>query len=421
MALIADPPTATMCTRRGVERSGGVTMAGQGTGTAVTDSGAVAASPAHTTGDTRPAPSVVIAAGGTGGHIYPGLALAEAIRLQRPDAAIAFAGTTRGMEGELVPKAGHPLHLYAMAQFNNQGWKKALVPAALAKGSLQARSLLQRLGADVAVSMGGYSGIPLIVGARLAGVPSVVHEPGAVPGQANRLAARFTPHVATSFPDTRFPGRDVRLVGYPLRPEMAAFDRDTIRREARDGYGVADGTSMVLVTGGSLGALSLNRLALGLAERWADRDDVRILLKAGARTHDEIEAALASNPGRHLVDLVRYIDRMDHAYAAADVAIVRSGAGTVSELAAVGLPSVLVPLPGHEHDEQAHNAKPLVDAGGALLVRDWDATADVVGPLLEERLADPSLLDVMRKGMEEAARPNAAADLAAWVLELAGS
>jgi UDP-N-acetylglucosamine--N-acetylmuramyl-(pentapeptide) pyrophosphoryl-undecaprenol N-acetylglucosamine transferase len=366
-------------------------------------------------------PTVVIAAGGTGGHIYPGLALAEAVADARPDARIEFVGTPKGMEGQLVPAAGHPLHLYDMVQFAGQGWRKATVPVALGRATLQARALLKKLDADVAVSMGGYSGIPLVAAARLAKVPSLIHEPGAVPGKANLLAARFTDHLATSFPLTRFSGVELRYVGYPLRQAMTSFDRDALRGEARAAFGVDDRTSLVLVTGGSQGARSLNDLALGLAERWADRDDVRIVLKAGNRNHADVEAALATNPGAHLVELVRYIDRMDHAYAAADVGVFRSGAGTVAELAVVGLPSVLVPFPHDEHDEQLHNAQPLVDAGGALLVRDHEATADHVGPLLEARLADPSLLEAMTAGMRASARPHAAAELAAWALELAGS
>ncbi len=366
--------------------------------------------------------SIVIAAGGTGGHIYPGLALAEALRATAPGCRITFVGTARGLEGRLVPEAGHTLELYTMLQFNNQGWRKVLVPAALARGSLQARAILRQVGADVAISMGGYSGVPLVLGARLARVPVAIHEPGSVPGQANRLAARFTPHVATSFPDTVFPGRQARCTGYPLRGEILRFDRAALRAEARAAYGLSDDQRMILVTGGSQGALSLNRLALGLAERWAGagRTDVRIVLKPGSRTHDEIAAALAGNPGRDLVELVGYIERMDLAYAAADLAICRAGAGTLAELAVVGLPSILVPLPHHEHDEQAHNAEPLVRAGGALMVRDHEATADVVGPLIEERLDDPTLLEAMRRGMHASARPQAAADLAAWLLELAG-
>lgn len=366
-------------------------------------------------------PTIVIAAGGTGGHIYPGLALAAAIQRAAPGAAVSFVGTARGMEGDLIPAAGFALELVDMVPFNNQGWKKALVPLALAKGTWQSRSLLSRLGADVAVTMGGYSGVPLMLAARLVGTPGLVHEPGSVPGQANRFAARFTPNVATSFPQTRFPGRDVRCTGYPLRPEMTSFDRDALRPSSRAAYGIPEGTRMILVNGASQGSLALNRLALGLAERWAGRSDVRIVLKAGARTHAEIEAALATNPGRHLVDLVGYIDRMDHAYAAADIAIGRGGAGTVTELAVAGVPAVIVPLAIHEHDEQRHNALPLVEAGGALLVSDAEATADVVGPLLEERLDDPSALESMRSAMTGAARPNAADDLASWVLELAGT
>ena len=364
------------------------------------------------------APSIVIAAGGTGGHIFPGLALAEAILALEPAARLTFVGTSHGMEGELVPKAGHRLELYTGAQFNGQGWRKALVPAALARGSVQARSILKRVGADVAVTMGGYSGIPLVLGARLAGVPAVVHEPGAVPGQANRLAIRFTSNIATSFPGTDFGGRPVREVGYPLRREITGFDRDALRTEARRAFGIPDGTSMLLVNGGSQGSLTLNRLALGLAERWAGRGDVRIVLKAGSRTHDEIAAALESNPGRAIVDLVGYIERMDHAYAAADLGVHRAGAGTVAELASVGLPSVLVPLPAHEHDEQGHNAKVLVDAGGAVMVRDPEATADIVGPMLESML-QPAALTRMRASLTAVARPDAAEVLGRWILELA--
>jgi UDP-N-acetylglucosamine--N-acetylmuramyl-(pentapeptide) pyrophosphoryl-undecaprenol N-acetylglucosamine transferase len=178
---------------------------------------------------------------------------------------------------------------------------------------------------------------------------------------------------------------------------------------------------LLLVNGGSQGSLVLNRLALGLAERWRARADVRILLKTGARTHDDIVRQLASNPGRSLVDPVRYLDRIDYAYAAADLGIHRAGAGTVSELAAVGLPSMLVPLPHHEHDEQSHNARPLVDAGGALVVRDSDAVPATVGPMLEDLLADRARLASMRKSLADMARPDAAAALASWVLELAGA
>lgn len=367
------------------------------------------------------APSVVIAAGGTGGHIYPGLALAEAVRAAEPDARVAFVGTARGLEGELVPKAGYELHFVDMVPFAGSG--RVLLPYALVKAGLQSRTLLKRLGAGVAVGMGGYASIPLIAGARLAGVPSLIHESGAVPGRANLVAARLTRHVATAFDaaEASFPrSTAVRTVGMPLGPGIASFDRDALRAEARAAFGLDDDTTFLVVSGGSQGAQSLNRLALGLAERWADRDDVRILLKAGSRQHEAVAAELDGHPGAKRVELTRFIERMDHAYAAADMGVFRAGAATVAELAVVGLPSVLVPYPHAPLDHQTVNARTLSDVGGALLVPDGEATADRVGPRLEERLADPAALERMRAALRSQARPRAAEELAAWALELAG-
>jgi UDP-N-acetylglucosamine--N-acetylmuramyl-(pentapeptide) pyrophosphoryl-undecaprenol N-acetylglucosamine transferase len=207
----------------------------------------------------------------------------------------------------------------------------------------------------------------------------------------------------------------------PLGPGLARFDRDSLRPEARSALCVPTGTKLVLVNGGSQGARSLNDLALGLGRRWRGRDDVRILLKAGARHHDAVAAGIDADGTGSVVTLTRFIERMDHAYAAADMAVCRAGAGTVAELAVVGLPAVLVPYPHATGDHQAHNAALLVEAGGAELVADGDATAERVGPLLEERLADPSALARMAAASRAAARPRAAEELAAWALELAGS
>lgn len=365
------------------------------------------------------ATSIVIAAGGTGGHIYPGLAVADALRRADPSTRISFLGTTRGLETTLIPEAGFELHLVDMVPF--AGRAAALLPVALVRATLQARAILRRQHADVAVGMGAYVSIPLVIAARLAGVPSLIHESGAVPGRANLAAARLTGNVATAFAEaaTAFPrSADVRTVGMPLATGLDAFDRPRLRDEARKAYGVDDDTLLVLVNGGSQGAASLNRLAVELARRWSERGDVRILLKAGPRDHDRTEAALASDGGGHLVELTRFIERMDHAYAAADVAVCRPGAGTVAELAVVGLPAVLVPYPHAPFDHQARNAAALVDAGAALMVRDHEASAEVVGPLLERVLDDRSELDRMRAGLAGLAHPHAADVMAAWALDL---
>ena len=369
--------------------------------------------------------TVVVAAGGTGGHIYPGLALAGAVRELAPGRRVVVVGTPRGLESELVPKAGYPLRLVDMVPFAGSArWR---LPLAMVRSTAQARRLLQEEGAAVAVGMGGYASLPVIAAARLAGVPAVVHESGAVPGKANRVNARLTRRVALAFPPPPPPGAgwppsgiETRVVGMPLGPDLLGFDRDRLRPEARSALGVPDGTKLVLVNGGSQGAASLNRLAVGLARRWQGRDDVRILLKAGARNHEAVAAELAEADPAGVVRLTRFIERMDHAYAAADVAVCRAGAGTVAELAVVGLPAVLVPYPHATEDHQTANARTLADAGGALLVPDDQATADVVGAQLEARLDEPGGLDGMRAALRTEARPRAAEALAAWALELAG-
>ena len=365
-------------------------------------------------------PTVVIAAGGTGGHIYPGLAVAGAIRDLAPDASITFVGTPRGLEGRLIPEAGWPLRLVDMTPF--VGWRRATLPLALVRSAFQSRRILRETKADVAVGMGGYASIPLIVGARLARVPSMIHESGAIPGRANLVAARVTGNVALAW-DTaasQFPASvEPRVVGMPLNPEIAGFDRDAVRPEARDAIGVPAGVRLIVVSGGSQGAASLNRLAVGLAERWKDRDDVRILLKPG-RTHiDAVQADLDRTGGSKVCDAVAYFDRMDHAYAAADVAIMRAGAGTVAELAVCGVPSILVPYPFASDDHQTVNAAVLVDGGGAIMVRDAEATPDTVAPLIERLLGDPDELARMSAAARVVGRPRAADEMAAWVLELA--
>lgn len=366
------------------------------------------------------APSVVIAAGGTGGHIFPGLAVAEAIHRVEPEASVTFVGTRRGLESRLIPGAGYELELIDMVPF--AGRATVALPFALVRSTAQARRVLRRHRTDVVVGMGAYLSVPVVAAARLSGIPSLVHESGAVPGRANLAAARLTDNVAVAFAEAApafATASTVRTVGMPLSSELAGFDRQALRAEARASYGLDDETLFVLVNGGSLGASSLNRLAVGLAERWHERSDVRLLVKAGARDQERTQTALRSSSGAHLVELTRFIERMDHAYAAADVAVCRPGAGTVAELAVVGLPAVLVPYPHAPFDHQARNAAALVDAGAALMVRDHEATAAVVGPLLDAILDDRDRLAPMGAALNGLARREAADEMAAWTLDLA--
>jgi UDP-N-acetylglucosamine--N-acetylmuramyl-(pentapeptide) pyrophosphoryl-undecaprenol N-acetylglucosamine transferase len=372
------------------------------------------------TAETVGAPRIVIAAAGTGGHIYPGLALAAAIRAVRPDAAISFIGTTRGLEGDIIPRAGYELDVVDMVPF--AGANRFVLPAALLRSGAQARRLLRRRRADAAVGMGGYASAPVMLGARLARVPSLIHESGAIPGKANLLAARLTDHIATSFPGAAAafpPGKEIRVTGMPLAPEFATFDGAASRAAARELLGLPPGAVVLFVMGGSQGATRLSEAAVQLGARWRDRDDIRILLKLGARAGTDVDDRIAQVGADKVVRRVAYLDRMDTAYAAADVALCRAGAGTVAELAATGLPAVLVPYPFATGDHQRENAAELVAAGGAVVVSDEDATADTIAPIVEELVADPAARDRMAAGARAAGRPGAAADLARWVLDLA--
>ncbi|MFI1963773.1 UDP-N-acetylglucosamine--N-acetylmuramyl-(pentapeptide) pyrophosphoryl-undecaprenol N-acetylglucosamine transferase [Streptomyces pathocidini] len=368
--------------------------------------------------------SVVIGAGGTGGHIYPGLALADALRRADPAADITFVGTERGLETRLIPEAGYPLHTVDMIPFDPAlGARRYLLPAALMRSGAQVRTILRRQSAQVAVGMGGYPSAPVIVGARLAGLPSLIHESNAVPGRANRFAARITPHIALAFDRTRehLPaGAEAETVGMPLVGPVAELDREALRPAARRELGVPDGVRLIVFNGGSLGARRLTDAAVDLASRWQGRTDVRLLVKTGPEALPAVRARLAEAGGDRVARAVAYLDRMDLAYAAADLMVCRAGSATVAELAVTGVPAVLVPYPHAPGDHQTHNARVLSDAGAGLLLPDAEATADRLAALTEPLLADPSRLAAMTAAARPGPHARAADLLAARVLRLAG-
>ncbi|MCQ4206571.1 UDP-N-acetylglucosamine--N-acetylmuramyl-(pentapeptide) pyrophosphoryl-undecaprenol N-acetylglucosamine transferase [Streptomyces longispororuber] len=364
--------------------------------------------------------SVVIGAGGTGGHIYPGLALADALRRAVPAAVISFVGTERGLETRLIPQAGYRLHTVDMIPFDPAlGARRYLLPAALMKSGAQCRAILREQGAHIAVGMGGYPSAPAIVGARMAGLPSLIHESNAVPGRANRFAARLTPHIAVAFDRSRahLPGGDGALTtGMPIAASLATLDRTALRASARAALGVPDGARLVLVNGGSLGAARLTEASVGLAARWRGRDDVHLLIKTGPAALADTRRRLLGTPAV----AVPYLDRMDLAYAAADLVVCRAGSATVAELATTGVPAVLVPYPHAPGDHQTHNARVLSDAGAGLLLADADTTAETLAALAEPLLADPVRLAAMSAAAPAGPHARAADLLARHVIELAG-
>ncbi|MFE5741484.1 UDP-N-acetylglucosamine--N-acetylmuramyl-(pentapeptide) pyrophosphoryl-undecaprenol N-acetylglucosamine transferase [Streptomyces celluloflavus] len=368
--------------------------------------------------------SVVIGAGGTGGHIYPGLALADALRRAEPDAVISFVGTERGLETRLIPEAGYRLHTVDMIPFDpSLGAKRYLLPAALLRAGAQCRALLKAQGAQVAVGMGGYPSAPVIVGARLAGLPSLVHESNAVPGRANKFAARLTPHLALAFDRSRahlVGGEHAETVGMPLVGPLARLDRTALRATARRTLGIPEGARLLLVNGGSLGAARLTAASVGLAARYRSRTDLRLLIKTGPAALAETRELLAANGGAAVAEAVPYLDRMDLAYAAADLVVCRAGSATVAELATIGMPAVLVPYPHAPGDHQTHNARVLSDAGAALLLPDAETTAERLAALVDPLLADPDRLAAMGAAADPGTHAQAADLLAAKARALAG-
>ncbi|MEV7405164.1 UDP-N-acetylglucosamine--N-acetylmuramyl-(pentapeptide) pyrophosphoryl-undecaprenol N-acetylglucosamine transferase [Streptomyces sp. NPDC091267] len=367
--------------------------------------------------------SVVIGAGGTGGHIYPGLALAEALRRAAPDSVISFVGTERGLETTLIPQAGYRLHTVDMIPFDpSLGAKRYLLPAALLRSGAQCRSVLRTQGAQVAVGMGGYPSAPVILGARMAGLPSVIHESNAVPGRANQFAARLTPNIAVAFDRSRphlSGGEYADTVGMPISAELAALDRAALRDEARRAFAVPDGARVLLFNGGSLGAARLTEAAVGLAARWRHRTDVHLLIKTGPAALEETRRRIADAGAGQVARAVPYLDRMDLAYAVADLVVCRAGSATVAELATVGVPAVLVPYPHAPGDHQTHNARVLSDAGAAHLLPDAETTADRLASLIDPLLAAPDRLAVMGRAADPGSHAAAADLLAAMVIRLA--
>ncbi|WP_328925220.1 UDP-N-acetylglucosamine--N-acetylmuramyl-(pentapeptide) pyrophosphoryl-undecaprenol N-acetylglucosamine transferase [Streptomyces sp. NBC_00190] len=383
-----------------------------------------------TTRHTPAALSVVIGAGGTGGHIYPGLALAEALRAAVPGAVVSFIGTERGLETELIPGAGHRLHTVDMIPFDPAlGAKRYLLPAALLRSAHQARSVIRAQGAHVVVGMGGYPSAPAVLGARLAGLPAVIHESNAVPGRANRFAARLTPHVAVAFDRSRrhlAGGARALTTGMPISAALAGLaelsgpDRSALRAEARRALGVPGGRRLVVFNGGSLGAVRLTRAATGLAGLWQHRGDVQLLVKTGPAALADTVAELAASGGHRVALALPYLDRMDLVYAAADLVVCRAGSATVAELAATGVPSVLVPYPYAPGDHQTHNARVLSDTGAGLLLPDAETTAERLAGLIGPLLADPARLPTMAGAADPGPHARAAELLAAEVLRVAG-
>ncbi len=325
---------------------------------------------------------VVLAGGGSAGHVAPLLALADCLRRADPAVAVTALGTAEGLEARLVPARGYDLAVVPRVPLPRRPSPDLVrLPLRLGAAVAAADRVIDASAADVVVGFGGYVSAPAYLAARRRRVATVVHEANSRPGWANRLGSRLTRHVAVGFPGTPLP-HAVRL-GVPLRREITTLDRSALRAQARQGFGLDPVRTTLLVTGGSLGAQRLNSTFAACAGDVVGAG-VQVLHAAGSGKDFDVDVP-PTGP-RYLV--LPYLERMEHAYAAADLVVCRAGANTVAEVTALGLPAAYVPLPVG-NGEQRHNAAPVVNAGGGLLVDDAHCTPGWVRQTLLPLLADP--------------------------------
>lgn len=349
--------------------------------------------------------NIVLAGGGTAGHIQPALALADALRRDDPAVGIACLGTERGLETRLVPARGYDLALIPAVPLPRAVTPRLLtVPGRLASAVSATAGILDRLSADAVVGFGGYVATPAYLAARRRGVPIVVHEANPHPGLANRLGARFTEHVAVAHAETELP--HASHIGIPLRRSIATLDRLREGDEARSRFGLRPDVPTLLVFGGSQGARSLNEAAAGAA-RDITAAGVQVLHVTGPNHTREIDA----DPDGAPYVTVPYVDSMELAYAAADMALCRAGAMTCAELTAVGLPACYVPLPVG-NGEQRLNARPIVAAGGGMMVEDDELDSAWIRESLVPVFADSERIATMSENAARLGRRDADVALA---------
>jgi UDP-N-acetylglucosamine--N-acetylmuramyl-(pentapeptide) pyrophosphoryl-undecaprenol N-acetylglucosamine transferase len=363
----------------------------------------------------------VIAGGGTGGHLYPGIAVAEALVGHGHDqATLRFVGARRGLEARIQALDGYQVTLLPGRGLVRAASLRGLVANAEAIGGALAAVAIavwnfSRWRPAVVISLGGYASFACVVAACAWRVPIIVVSLDAVPGKVNRLAARIAAACAVVSPEVRL--RRAVPTGVPVRAAIAAIERSTPEREeARKRLGIPPGAAVVAVSGGSLGSLRINRATVALAEKWADRSDVVIRHVVGTRDWAELDHTGALQ-GNVTYQPVMYEEDMASLYTAADIAVQRAGANTVAELAVAGLPSVLVPLPGSPGNHQGANARSMSRAGGAVVIEDEELDGNRLAQELDALLGDPDQLGRMGQAAGRLARPEAARDVARLVEE----
>ena len=358
----------------------------------------------------------IISGGGTGGHIFPALSIAEGLKQRLPDAEILFVGALGKMEMEKVPAAGFRIVGLPVAGFHRgEIWRNLMFVPKLLMSLWKARSVVKKFKPDCAIGVGGYASGPILKVAAQMGIPTLLQEQNSYAGVTNKILGKKATKICVAYPNMErfFPKGKIVFTGNPIRKGLEGIAEK--REEAYKFFGLERGKPVILVIGGSLGARSLNngiRAKLDLIRS----SGVQFLWQTGKIYYQELKAELENHPTGNL-RLLEFIQRMDLAFAAADLVISRAGAGTISELCVLGMPSILVPSPNVAEDHQTANARALADRGAALLITD----AEVGDKLVEEALRlvnDEQRLSEFSVKTREMGTPNATKDIVDVILSL---
>ncbi len=350
---------------------------------------------------------VLVSGGGTGGHIFPAVSIANEVRRRHPDAEILFVGAEGRMEMQRVPAAGYDIKGLPVAGLDRRRlWRNFAVLGKLWRSLRMANGILRDFRPDIAVGVGGYASGPMLKAAQRHGIPTLLQEQNGYPGVTNKLLAKKADAICVAYDnmDRWFPADRIVMTGNPVRAAITAVTATPA--EAKKALGFDPGRPLVLSVGGSLGARTVNE-AISAAIPQIEKAGAQLLWQTGKLYADECSAKAQGHPDVHAS---AFIDDMAMAYRAADLVVSRAGAGTISELELVGAPVILIPSPNVAEDHQRKNALALVDKGAAVMIEDAEATAKL-GAELERLLADADTRRSMSQSIKAMSRPNAASDI----------
>ena len=366
----------------------------------------------------------VIAGGGTGGHIYPALAIARALERQDATATILFVGTGHGLESELVPHAGYPLQTIHLYGFQRRiSWRNLQNVFWTVRSLWEVRKILREFRPDAVIGTGGYVCGPVVWSAASAGIPTLIQEQNAFPGVTNRILSRVVDVAAVGYPEAapKFAGHKARVVvtGNPVREDLLQETRE----ESCWHFGLRPELPVLLITGGSQGARSINQAALAVHRRWAGKKEVQILHITGQTDYNNIIHTLQAE-GLPIYDgeagriVVPYLHEMPKALAAARLVVSRAGAIGLAELTLRGIPAILIPYPFASENHQEINARALEKNGAAVVIRDSELTGELLTATVEKLIADSEKLRSMAAAAAAMGTPRAADEIAALVFDL---